>query len=62
LDVARQNDLAGRFRAALEKFQLRVACQLPLHLSPVMIPLQRPVPELPTSAHCRWHATGRLKY
>jgi hypothetical protein len=29
--------------------QLRVACQLPLHLSPVMIPLQRPLPELPAS-------------
>ena len=29
--------------------QLFVACQLPLHLSPVMNPLQRPVPELPAS-------------
>jgi hypothetical protein len=29
--------------------QLRVASQLPLHLSPVMKPLQRPVPELPAS-------------
>ena len=29
--------------------QLRVACQLPLHLSPVIIPLHRPLPELPAS-------------
>src|ERR1700760_4270487 len=32
-----------------ENSQGRVACQLPLHLSPVMMPLQRPEPELPTS-------------
>ena len=29
--------------------QLRTARQLPLHLSPVMIPLHRPAPELPAS-------------
>jgi hypothetical protein len=29
--------------------QFRVACHLPLHLSPVIIPLHRPVPELPAS-------------
>src|SRR5262245_39788078 len=29
--------------------QVRVATQVPLHLSPVMMPLQRPAPELPAS-------------
>ena len=29
--------------------QPRIACQLPLHLSPVIIPLHRPLPELPAS-------------
>jgi hypothetical protein len=34
---------------ASRKRQVRLACQVPLHLSPVMMPLQRPVPELPTN-------------
>src|SRR4030081_2148422 len=33
----------------LVRVQLRKACQVPLPLAPVMIPLQRPVPELPAS-------------
>jgi hypothetical protein len=40
------DELTGRFRI---KGQLRVACQVPLQRSPVMMPLQRPEPELPTS-------------
>jgi hypothetical protein len=32
----------------VRKLQVFVACQVPLHLSPEMTPLQRPAPELPT--------------
>ena len=46
--MARQNFWRAVF-VRHQKNQFRVACQLPLHLSPVMIPLQRPAPEFPTS-------------
>jgi hypothetical protein len=39
-------DLAGRF---LIDIQLRVACQVPLQRSPVMIPRHAPLPLLPAS-------------
>ena len=40
---------SGGKDAAHQNPLVRVACQIPRHRSPEMIPLQRPAPELPTS-------------